>query len=616
VGFTKSVPVSCLSRPESRGDPVSRVEQIISVAANVPPIVAREQGLATKCRTIFRCLAIASGFVQAWSSRFWMDVDGVSYLDMGQAYFQGNWKVAVNAYWSPLYSWILGLTLRAFQPSSYWQSTVVHLVNFAVFLIALLCFEFFLRALIRFLRRTQSPDDSYAPLPDWAWWALGYVLFLGSSLYLVSLSLVTPDLCVTALVYLAVGILLRIRDGKTSWMTFTLFGVVLGFGYLAKSAMFPLAFVFLGASLLAVGKFRLASPRVLLSAVVFLLVSGPLILALSLAKGRLTFGDTGRIAYAEMVTGVTRYGHWQGEGNTGTPKHPVRKILESPPLYEFATPVGGTYPPWYDASYWLEGVVPHFDLRGQLRVLGDSLRAYFQILSQQRELAVGFLALLLLERRWRALGKELMNQWHLWLPAAAACAMFALVLVEPRYVAGFVLLLWAGAFSALRLSRAETSERFVQSIVLAVVLVMGAKVVRTLGSDLAGAMRPGAHVQWQVAEDLRQIGLRPGDRVALIGHTTAADYWAYLAEVSIAAEVGSEGVNTFWSAGPELQSRVLQTFYKFGAKAVVTSTAPPPALPPGWRKLGDTGFFAYTLCGARVAASHAGEESRGETRLR
>ena len=31
--------------------------------------------------------------------------DGVSYLDIGDAYFRGDWKAAVNAYWSPVYSW-------------------------------------------------------------------------------------------------------------------------------------------------------------------------------------------------------------------------------------------------------------------------------------------------------------------------------------------------------------------------------------------------------------------------------------------------------------------------------------------------------------------------------
>ena len=31
--------------------------------------------------------------------------------------------------------------------------------------------------------------------------------------------------------------------------------------------------------------------------------------------------------------------------------HPVRKLFDAPPIYEFATPLKGTSPVWYDPSY-------------------------------------------------------------------------------------------------------------------------------------------------------------------------------------------------------------------------------------------------------------------------
>jgi len=90
-----------------------------------------------------------------------------------------------------------------------------------------------------------------------------------------------------------------------------------------------------------------------------------------------------------MIDQIPQPFFWQGEDATGTPKHPVRQLLSNPRLYEFATPVGGTYPPAYDTSYWMEGVRPHFSLRGLLRILRQSAGTYFQIWLLQLEFGVG-----------------------------------------------------------------------------------------------------------------------------------------------------------------------------------------------------------------------------------
>jgi hypothetical protein len=95
-----------------------------------------------------------SGFLQAWANRFAIDPDGVNYLDIARAYFRGDWKMALNSYWSPLYSWVLGFVLHLFKPPPYWESTVIHVVNFAIFLLALRSFEFFLAAVSRCQRGT------------------------------------------------------------------------------------------------------------------------------------------------------------------------------------------------------------------------------------------------------------------------------------------------------------------------------------------------------------------------------------------------------------------------------------------------------------------------------
>ena len=51
-------------------------------------------------------------------------------------------------------------------------------------------------------RKSGLPRDRVT-LPEWALVALGYTLFIWSSLSLIKISVVTPDMCVAALVYLA-----------------------------------------------------------------------------------------------------------------------------------------------------------------------------------------------------------------------------------------------------------------------------------------------------------------------------------------------------------------------------------------------------------------------------
>ncbi|HEX9919123.1 MAG TPA: hypothetical protein VGA87_08150, partial [Pyrinomonadaceae bacterium] len=310
-------------------------------------------------------VAVALGFLQAWGRRHhsddgvaYMGADGIAYLDIGDAYWRGDWAAAVNAMWSPFYSWLTGLTLRLFQPSPFDEFTVVRLLNFALYLLSLAAFVFFLRELERF-RRTRMNDGDAAPdsdaLPRRAWLVFAYALFVWTSLSMNRVARTSPDVLVSALVFVASALLLRIRLRRAGWLTFALFGLTLGVGYLTKTFMFPLAFVFLAAGLFAYGDVRRAAPRVVFALAVFLAVSAPFVFALSRAKGRLTIGDTGRLNYAWHVNGTTPFIHWQGEsaggcGGSGAPAHPTRKLSDSPALYEFGSPVAGTYPPWYDPT--------------------------------------------------------------------------------------------------------------------------------------------------------------------------------------------------------------------------------------------------------------------------
>ena len=70
-------------------------------------------------RSWFWSFATLAGLIQCWSYRFWIEPDGVNYLDVANAYLRHDWSVAINSYWSPLYSWLLALTFYVTRPSGY-----------------------------------------------------------------------------------------------------------------------------------------------------------------------------------------------------------------------------------------------------------------------------------------------------------------------------------------------------------------------------------------------------------------------------------------------------------------------------------------------------------------
>src|ERR1051325_8540895 len=72
-----------------------------------------------KVQVLFRMLAIGLGMLHVYAAikSQSMNADGISYLDIGDAYFRADWANAINPVWSPLYSWILGFANFVIRPS-------------------------------------------------------------------------------------------------------------------------------------------------------------------------------------------------------------------------------------------------------------------------------------------------------------------------------------------------------------------------------------------------------------------------------------------------------------------------------------------------------------------
>lgn len=551
-------------------------------------------------RLAFWGVALLLGAFDAWYPRFSTSTigpfpDGVSYIDLAWSYARGDWAHALNAYWSPLYSWLLALAFRWLHPSAAAEFPVAHLVNFLIFVAALGCFDFCWRAWLEDqLARTAAASrrDSIS-LPPWALLALGYTLFTWSAVSLISLQLVSPDLLVAALVYLAAGLMLRLRREGARPGAAALLGAVLACGFLAKAVMLPLAFLFLLLAFLPARNPRRALLSLLWAGIAFGIVALPFVYGLSRQKGRLTFGDTGRLNYAWFVNDALQL-DWQGEPPAyGSPAHPTRLIYPSPPVYEFAGPVQGTYPIWTDPSYWNEGLTPRFDARQQAVPLRWAMETTGRPhRPRPYSLIAGVLLLLLIEARVRKRRWPARVRWELFLLALAPTLLYALVVIQTRYLGAQAVLLALAFLPAIRVPANQKSSARVVLATLLILFLPVAGLARIGARD--AARRRASRADWAAAVALRKMGIHAGDRVGCIGMSWDVD-WARLARVSVVAHIPSPQVDEYWGARPAARAAALNAFAKVGVKAVITRQQPPATAARGWRRLGSTDRYVYLL---------------------
>lgn len=562
--------------------------------------------------------AVTLAVLAVWVGRFEMTHDGISYLDMSLALLRGDWSHAINGHWSPLYPWLLALALAIVRPEPRLVFPLVHMVNFVIFLAAMAAFDFFLRQLLVY-RKTAGvllAADARRQAPDWVVVVLGYVVFIWSSLNLMGMAFVAPDLAVATCVYLAGGWLLRCRMNPERWGAFVMLGLALGLGYLAKAPMFPIGFVFLVVSVVPLPRLSLSgvARRAAVALIVFLCVVAPLVAGFYHTKGRLMLGDSAWLNYLWHVDRLPII-HYQGEFHVfGTPTHPTRQISAAPPAYEFAGPVDATYPPWFDPAYWYAGLKPRFTIRGHLITARWSLRLYdaddalhhWMPSAVVLALSAGFLAW----RRWLS-PEALRYHAAVWVPGAAAILTFAGIHLESRYVAPFMVLLWLGLLSGVSIPSPREARKVAMMLLTAVLVfhaaiiavISGRHVVEIAQDVFAPESAPPADIPWRVASGLRRMGLEPGQRVAIIGPGIRAAYWAWLAQLKIVGEVPAWAKRDFWSADDGVRRAILERFAAAGAQAVVNqpnfrAEGHEPVVDfssMGWRRIGDTEYYVLLL---------------------
>src|SRR5260370_718582 len=197
-------------------------------------------------RIFFWCVVLALGLLNVWAHRNDVSPDSISYIEIAWTTVRGGVRQIVNAYWSPLYPFVLSVVFRSFRPPVQWEFTAAHVLNFALYVASFASFEFFLKELILLRDAAGESTEKSFPVSPRTAWIWGYVFFLWASYFWLGPVWVTPDLCVAALVYLATAVLFRIRRGVGGWAVFWGFGGLLGLCYFVQAGgvSFSVAFLF------------------------------------------------------------------------------------------------------------------------------------------------------------------------------------------------------------------------------------------------------------------------------------------------------------------------------------------------------------------------------------
>jgi hypothetical protein len=166
--------------------------------------------------------------------------------------------------------------------------------------------------------------------------------------------------------------------------------------------------------------------------------------------------------------------------------------------------------------------------------------------------------------------------------------------LQTRYIAPFVILLFAGVFSSVRLPDTQQSKRLILGLTIAVLFTIGIQFSSQSAKDLRTILRKSEHIQWQIANRLSQLGIKPGEKVAILGQEDY--YWARLSKVKIVASIPD--VEEFWTANAVTRAEVLKAITKTGARAVVQRPGfmnIPDISTRGWQEISNTHCYVYLL---------------------
>jgi hypothetical protein len=510
--------------------------------------------------------SIVLGLLKLWPWRFAMVADGISYLDIASALSRSRWTELFNTYWGPLLPIITSVFLHIPRIHPF---IALHLGLAVSYTCSVVAFSVF------WAQAGEFSNDAIGRAHPKAWLFAGFTFFLLA--FTPQIPNETPDMLVSAVVFLIAAILLRAGSDQVKPSDAFVLGVAAGVGYWAKAVMYPLGWLAV-LTFVFVGIRNKDYMRAAVAISAFLIITTPLVIGVSAAAGRFTFGTSGQLNYAWIVDQNASSKSGANFFNGG------QKVSDAPVIYQYPVKDGATFAPWYDPGK-ADNSKAYFSLGKQLRVLKISSRFLRNLfLSEHAPLVLGVVILGALEPK--RLGRGLAQRTPVLIFALSGLTIYSLVILVYRYIVPFEVVLWGILFGAASVNAVSTIDRRVSvaALVGAVGLVF-LNEVGGLSTVLVDLRKTQGVDQVKVAEVLKHDGIRPGDRIAVIGQALIQG-WPHLTETPIEFEIPLDSERPFSMLPAERRQQILNLMRSAGVRYVVATTASPED--GAFRKIGGT----------------------------
>jgi hypothetical protein len=554
---------------------------------------------------------------------YMVDGDGVAYMDIADLIRTHQWAGVVNGYWHPLYPACLALGQVVFHTTRWNELGAFYVINFFIYMLQVTGMLLFVGGLVRLRTRMAPAGEALLSADGLA--LIGVSMLVVAAMRELQMAKVGPDGLLQALILLGLAMLmetLAAESVRSALVYAPLMGLFFGLAYLTKSFAFLLALI--SVATMVVFAWRVQR-RTLTRAVgfgvaalvVFGVIAGPYMAALSRQKHRLTFGDSGSLNYVWYVSGTGRH-HlepWETDrfgSATVHLLHPEKQLMANPAIYSYKALPLGTYPTWFDTTYFSDHIVAKFSL--PLLVKRDARNAML-VLRYLLNHPEPLLLLGVLLFAGASLRGRHRFAWPVLVIGALMWCIYSLVNVEERYVTAASIAVLLPLFASLRTRSVDAAPNLTLRRTAAVVVVLyaGLSMAELLRTSLEKRRDESVAQDAQAWRDpqiygaataLRNMGLKPGDEIACIGTTACLydHYWARIAGLRIFTEIYKpkvEGLVDQMDAMPNRQA-VYDLLRGEGARVLVGKFDPgemnsqhPSAA--GWVRLGGTDFYALPL---------------------
>lgn len=542
--------------------------------------------------------------------------DALSYFDISDAIRHHVWHSVVNAYFFPVYPGLLLIGRAVFGFRMKYELMAARLTDAVIQMFFIASSVVLVNSVRAVVRSRGVRIDELIPERTLCVWAATFAYILAMQ----DVSDIRPDALVSAFMILtAASFLFAIAENNLA--AFAAAGLFGALGEWTKAIAFPFFVLCMVCVILAnLRRFRVLK-GLLMTILVFAVVAGPWIGAISRAKGRLTFGDSGRLTSAWVVNGADLFNpvndpsiYHPGHASAHF-KHAGTLLSRDPVSFYFNDGIYGTLPQWYDASYWEAGLSPRFVPHDTIAAIRRNMAALYRIADVHLQLVVFFCAPLLFGfALWRG---SLTNPTltGMAILAMALIAAYMTVLMEGRYIV-FSLMMFAALFAGSCVSAKPANARsfHIAVLLIAATIFLGQLqdvVVHRRELQQKNGMNPltGIYdISVQSAGAVLRSQFPEGSEVACMGGEACFKdpYWARYGgvritgiidtshSVSISVADGAASVDSDCLA-IERAPNVLNILREHQIRAIVTQFDNGKPCSTNWKKLGTGSSFYYRV---------------------